>query len=270
MDKNKKTISYLKQEDLERIAEEHSQWSSDDISKVIDENYQARENKNDYLTVSTPFKMVVAGPSNSGKTYSLLNLIYKGHIYFDTLTIVSSTAKEQSEKFSLLEDLAEIFPNKFRFMSKPSSVKFKDYNKDKVNVVIFDDLQEATKKEEIEAFINCYTLGRHHGISPIFLAQDYYKVPIRIRSNSSHYMFFKTTSQKAINRFHLDIASDLEKEAFYRIYKAATEPQMDVKEWPYLVVDTTQKAACLRYRRNFKELLLTDELQQLPIANEIV
>lgn len=254
---------YMNVEELTKLAEEEVEWELENVSDVIDENYNKKDNKNDYLTLTTPFKLVICGPSNTGKTIALLNLIYKGHIYYDTLTIISDTAKEQTEKFSLLEDLAEIFPNKIKFYQKATQFKMKDYKNNKVNIVIIDDAQECTKKEEIENITNIFTKGRHNGISPIYLAQDFYKCPIRIRSNSSHYVFFKTTSKKSLNRMYLDVSADLDRDEWNALFEDATEPCQASNSYPFLVVDTTQREKCLRYRKCWKQIYKDEKLTSL-------
>jgi hypothetical protein len=260
----------LKQEDLEERAEENVEWDTgENIINTIDKDYERRENKNEFLTLSSPFKLVICGASNVGKTMAVLNLIYKGHIYFDTLTIVSFTARQQPEKYGLIEDLSQLIPSKFKMFDKPSQVKLKKYDKTKVNVVILDDVQELSDKTEIESAIQLWTLGRHYSIQPVWLGQDYYKTPLRIRSNSSHYMFFKSENKKSINRMYMDVAGSLEKDEFYELYKNATEPRGLNDEYPYLIIDTTQKTKALRFRRNWRELYMDDDMKNIKLDDNI-
>ena len=247
----KSKLKKLDKDDLEKIAQTKCDFNIEDIETVITGVERNKDNPHEELTFSHPFKAVVVGKSNSGKTVLTINLLMK-YLEYDTITIVSKTGHLQNQ-YSLFHDLSLIFPNKFKFKSSLASIKMKKFNKKLVNIVLIDDYQEGDKKEQ-QMFVELYTLGRHHGIHPIYLAQNFFKIPKNIRENVTQYVFFRTNSYREISTIRASVAGELEKTEFFELFRESTEPKTEDEDFPYLVIDTTKKSLGERYRKNFKEL----------------
>jgi len=247
----------LKNEDYKKlIAIEHDVDEIEDVERVFHEQCQ-NENlpQNSFMMPSYPFKMVIIGKSNSGKSVLVLNMLMK-HLTYDTITLIGETIKYQN-KYSIFQDMSELFPKKFILKDSVGQIKMTKYDKSLVNICLVDDAQESINSE-VEKFNELYTKGRHNGVSPIFIAQDFFKVPIRSRSNATIFIFFKLNSVKSITRIWREVASDLERETFIKIFLDATQPASGEK-FGFLVIDTEADCIELKYRKGFNRMLLIDE-----------
>jgi hypothetical protein len=235
----------LSNDDLKQlIAVEHDLSEIIDVEKVFNKSTDKdRYPTNGFLMPEYPFKLVICGPSNCGKSVLVLNMIFKFLVY-DTITIIGETVTQQA-KYKIFSDLAELFPEKFKMMPTVGKLKMKKYNKDLTNIVLIDDCQECSKSDE-KTFNELFTLGRHYNINSIFLSQDYYKTGIRCRANTTHFIFFKINSQKQINRIHKELAAELTKSEFLALFIDATQND---NEFSFLLIDTTAKSKEMRYRK---------------------
>lgn len=230
-------------------------WCINDVEKVIveEEKEQEEEDEANILLPKHPFRAIICGRSGSGKTIMTLNLLCKW-LKYDTIYIVCSTVKLQ-KKYELFCDLADIYPSKFKVIESMSNFSLKNVKKTNRNLILFDDLQELDNKN-LSRVNDFYVRGRHSNCSVIFLAQTFYKVPIRCRGSADIFVFFKVNSEKDKTRIHKDVCGDLDKEQFLTLFNEATEENEGAEPYSCFVVDTNEKKICMRYRKNFKSLYL--------------
>ena len=136
------------------------------------------------------FKMLICGPSNSGKTNILLHMLYE-LLEFDKIYLFSKNL-HQNKYQALLQDFAErINPQVgYEVIEAPGDeiIPLKELPMDNQKIVVFDDLVcESNQNSIINYFIN----GRHRNCCVIYLTQTFYKVPKDIRVNCSHFCIFK-------------------------------------------------------------------------------
>ena len=255
MPRKKQEKRIVKGDELEGLTVPEEEISVEDVEKVLNQGQTDLDDRpeNPWFTFKFPYKIVCVGKSFSGKTVLILNLLTK-YLYFDTLTIIGRTVQYQ-QKFDLFTDLAQLFPDKFFVHETIKEMRMRKYKKELVNFVLIDDAQEEDEKD-IRKFNHLYTAGRHHGICPCFIAQDYFKAPIRARANTSHFIFFRLNSLRNIRRIHQEIASDLHIDQFTKMFMDATEPSDD--DHSFLVVDTTAKTSTERYRKGLNQFYLGD------------
>ena len=105
-----------------------------------------------------PFRMVVVGSSDSGKTTMIMNLL-----------MGNKKAKENGERYILCNDVVLIG----KYLNEPSTV------------VIFEDLMNLSKKIQ-EQICDYFTGGRHNNISSIYVSQRFFAIPKTIRDNITY------------------------------------------------------------------------------------
>jgi GTPase SAR1 family protein len=247
----------VNKEDYKKIiALPHEIDDIEDVERVFHEHTQSDMHPNNaWLMPEYPFKIIICGRSNSGKTVLMLNMLMK-HLTYDTITLIGGTIQYQN-KYSIFSDMSELFPTKFILKDSVGKIKMNKYDKTQTNVIVIDDSQEAINSE-VEQFNSLFSKGRHHNINPVFICQDFFKAPIRARANTSLFILFKLTSVKSITRIWREVAADLEKDVFIRIFKEATQPESG-ERFSFLVVDTEADSIELKYRKGFNRLLLIDE-----------
>ena len=136
------------------------------------------------------FRMLICGPSNSGKTNILLNMIYF-LLEFDKIYLFSKNL-HQNKYQNLLQDFAEQINPKVGYevieAYDDEIIPLEELPADNQKIVVFDDLVcESNQNSIINYFIN----GRHRNCCVIYLTQTFYKVPKNIRDNCSHFCIFK-------------------------------------------------------------------------------
>ena len=172
-------------------------YAIDETSKKSSERMKGNKYSPD-----PPFRLLVCGGSNSGKTNMVINLMLgnklqrmfkgkKGNRYIknDDLVLIG---KHFEPKWQLS---FQIFANAYR-----EDITFKRISPDKIpditkfspersTVVVFEDLCAESKKVQ-ERIIPYFISGRHQNISSIYVSQKYTQTPKIIRENLSHLALF--------------------------------------------------------------------------------
>ena len=144
------------------------------------------------------FRMLICSPSGSGKTNTLMHMIYN-LLYFDKVYLYAKNL-EQSKYQNLME--------KFQPMSdevgydviearNDEIIPVEDLESDSQKIVIFDNyVCDKNQKPLVDYFIR----GRHKNCSVIYLSQSYYKTPKDIRLNCSHFSIydFPSANEKSL------------------------------------------------------------------------
>ena len=136
------------------------------------------------------FRMLICGPSNSGKTNILLNVIYF-LLEFDKIYLFSKNL-HQNKYQNLLQDFDEkINPKVGHDVIEAHGdeiIPLEELPTDNQKIVVFDDLVCEKNQNDI---INYCINGRHKNCCVIYLSQTFYKVPKDIRVNCSHLCIFR-------------------------------------------------------------------------------
>ena len=168
--------------------------------------------------IKIPFRMLICGNSGSGKTSTLMNLIYNMP---DTFKEIIICCKSKSEP------LYEYLEDKFR---KDKSVKIMEFGKDGLpdidkmdketqRLLVFDDLvNEKDQKQICEAFIR----ARKKNASLCYLSQSYYAVPKMIRNNLTYIIIKQLSSLKNLTMIMREYALGVDNKKMKEIYDDAT------------------------------------------------
>lgn len=160
--------------------------------------------------------MLICGSSNSGKTNLVLNMLCD-MMDFDTLTIISPSIYQP--KYKLFSELSKKH-QEIRTYSTVNDYDIELEDEEKTNVVIFDDLMNDSKSQP--SIVNTFSRGRHKNITVFYLTQSYFQVPINVRLNCTHYIFFNTGGEKVISRIFRDIVHEIDYNLFKKIYTEIT------------------------------------------------
>ena len=196
------------------------------------------------------YNMLIVGPTNSGKTGLLLNIILKFST-FDKLYIFSKHLHQP--KMVLLNDIFDKVREKtdedILFMSNtlddlPEPEELETSEKTQ-SLIIFDDM---ICEPNLTPVIDYWIRGRHIGLgcSCIFLSQIYTKIPRQMRLNTHYFCFFNTPNRMELNIINNDVNYELDKaECIKRFTKATSIP------YSFFFIDTKTTIPQLKYRRNF-------------------
>jgi len=161
-----------------------------------------------------PFRMLINGSSNSGKTNMEINLMLgdklqcmfngkKGDRYIrnDDLRLV---AKHFEPKWQLVQNSYKIFANApkpyredvtFKWILPDKIPDITKFSPERSTVIVFEDLCAEPKKVQ-ERIIPYFISGRHQNVSPIYVSQKYTQTPKIIRENISHLCLFRGSGSR--------------------------------------------------------------------------
>ncbi|GBC46925.2 hypothetical protein RIR_jg37641.t1 [Rhizophagus irregularis DAOM 181602=DAOM 197198] len=139
------------------------------------DEYTTDSRQGNEFAPSWPFRLAVAGSSDSGKTTMIINLL-----------MGDKKAKEDGERYILfVRDFFKEEEIPFTAVSHSEIPNVKDFNSTQATVVIFEDLMDAPKKTQ-DLITGFFTHGRHKNISCIYVAQRFFTIPKAIRENVNY------------------------------------------------------------------------------------
>ena len=208
-----------------------------------------------------PFRMLIIGPSVSGRTNTLLHLIQnlnkttpvdKIYLYVKDLSepkyefLINNRKNAGIKHFNITtafieysNDMNDVFTN------------IDNYNKQRKRkvLIIFDDMiADIMSSKNFEAiikelFIRCRKLN----ISIVFITQSYFRTPKNPRLNSTHYLIMKIQSKKELQNIAQENSGDIDFKDFLKNYKDYTS-----KPYSSMIIDTTVPSGHpMRFRKNF-------------------
>ncbi|EGZ27793.1 hypothetical protein PHYSODRAFT_469063 [Phytophthora sojae] len=160
------------------------------------------------LDIKALFRMVVLGPSFSGKNNLCMYILKHSPHVFAHLTIIARNPHQ--ELYEYLRDKLDGFITFADPDSLPSLVIIDDYSNDKL-------LQK-------NLFSHYYTRGRHFKLSTIFLSHSYFATDKMIRLNSEYVAILKANSKRDLQMVVKDFnIKGVDDRSIVYYYNKATE-----------------------------------------------
>ena len=240
---------------------------------MIDKNnnhiikYHSKQSKVEDVPI-LPMRSLIIGPSASGKTYLLNNLItniYKNcfervyifsqSIYLDrTYDPIKETQKEIKNEDLYFETFDEaalqnIINNHSRIIAKLKDEKSKEmYN---ICIVIDDFIDDRRISNNSKALNSLFIRGRHSFISTICLIQKYISVSPMIRLNVSALMIFKLKNMKDLNALLDETSALINKKKLLEIYEKAIEQKYNFL-YINLMADNINEMFFINFDKQFR------------------
>src|SRR5271154_395427 len=214
----------------------------ENFDQLIPNEYRPHYKQVHFLAPVWPFRLLMTGPSGSGKSNVLMNLVTK-YLYFDKLYLFCKDESEDKVKF--LQDYFSIIeiklkkdrriPEEYKIMTVSTKLEeipdIDKLNASQQHLFIFDDF--VTEKEiKQHKIADMFVRGRKRNISTIYITQSYFKTPKIIRLNCSYFCFFNIGSRKELQSICADHCGDIDKEEFYQMYK-----EISKEHYSFLVID---------------------------------
>jgi hypothetical protein len=182
--------------------------------------------------IAHPFTMAIHAPSRSGKSVVLSNFLYNEAFNFkkrfDKIIFISPTilidqtlqyARDDEDVVKIYEDdLLENLDNVLQTILAKQK-KEKDSEKPNATLIILDDCLAYLKNKSL-SYLS--TKNRHYNISLIMTTQYYKRLDPVIRANATHWLLFKTHTDKEHSTIVEDFNSFPEFEKQY--IHATSEP----------------------------------------------
>lgn len=199
--------------------------------------------------IKLPFRMIIAGNSGSGKTQTLLNLLYNMPDTFEKIFIV--TKNKDEPLYNYLEDKL----GKEGLTIKEGITELPDLDaldKEQNNLIVLDDLVNEPSKQQ-RPVCDYFIRARKKNCSIIYISQSFYAVPKLIRDNISYLIIKQVSSMKNLTMICRECSLGIEKQQLKKIYDDATQSKQD-----FLLIDL-EGDKDERFRKNFDEIYVLEE-----------
>ena len=184
----------------------------------------------------------ITGPSNCGKTNTLLALLTHPHgLKFENIYLYSKSLNQPKYKFlsQLIEPIEGIEYLSFHEHDTVISPDEAHPN----SIMIFDDIA-CEKQDNVKAF---YCMGRHKNVDCFYLCQSYAQVPKHlVRDNVNFLIVFR---QDDINLKHIyndHVTTDMTYQSFKNLCSSCWNDKHS-----FLVIDKEREINNGRYRKGF-------------------
>jgi hypothetical protein len=235
--KTKKVIDRFDSADITDFSSILNEYSSDDDMP----SYRQKH----HLMPSKTFRMLLVGPSGSGKSNLLINFLLK-FIDYDKLYVYSPHLHQDCYK--KLKHVLECVENETgeQILTMEANlddmVSPEDLNPHMQNVIVFDDLI-LSNKESQRKMTEMFVRGRHANCSCFYLSQMYHKIPRDIRLNSTHLCIFDVCNKREMSLLATELNTCMPRDEFINMYNLCTQEPFD-----FMYIDRENKH--FPYRRN--------------------
>lgn len=184
-------------------------------------------------------RCIITGPSNSGKTNVLFNLLFAPNgLVFENIYVFSKSLYQPKYKF-----LREVLPKEIGYYPADENENVIHPSKAKPHsIMIFDDIA-CERHDNIRAY---FAMGRHNNIDIFYLGQTYSRIPKQIvRDNSNFLILFKLDDMNLRHIYSDHVNTDMTYESFKKL---CCEAWKDNKGHGFLTIDKERDIYKGRYR----------------------
>lgn len=193
--------------------------------------------------IKLPMRMIIAGSSGSGKTQTLLNLIYNMPDTFEKIYICTKNKAEPLYEF--LEDKYK--NNGIEIMEFPDLPDLDSFDKTENSLVVLDDLCNETVKAQ-RPIADFFIRARKLNASLIYISQSFYQVPKLIRDNINYLIIKQVSSMKNLTMIMREFSLGINKDKLKEIYNDATKTKQT-----FLLIDLETNDKTKMFRKGLSE-----------------
>ena len=188
-------------------------------------------------------RAVFCGPSNCGKTNSLLTLItHPNGLRFENVYVYSKSLIQSKYRF-LKELLHPIDGVQYFSFSENDEVVAPD-NALPNSIIVFDDIA-CEKQDNVRAF---FCMGRHKKVDCFYLCQSYAHIPKHlVRDNVNLLAIFRQDEMNLKHSYEDHVNSDM---SFTHFKDLCSKCWSDDK-YGFLIIDKDRRMNGGRYRKGF-------------------
>lgn len=215
------------------------------FDKYCGEGLKTTERKHSEL-LPNHVRCIMCGPSNSGKTNVMLNLLFNPNgLRFENAYVFSKSLYQPKYKF--LEKVLTSLPNIGYFPFSENEQVPHPNEVEKNSVMIFDDVS-CEKQGNVR---NYFTMGRHNNVDTFLLCQTYSQVPKQlIRDNANFLVTFKQDETNLKHVYNDHVNTDMCYNNFKDVCARAWKDNNG-----FLVIDKESDLHNGRYRKGFDSVI---------------
>ena len=197
--------------------------------------------------------MLICGPTGSGKSNFITNLIVNMSDTFRQVIIVCKMVDER-----IYAMLKEKLKDALKIMTLNELPSLKNLEKPGQLLIVFDDFlcDSQTKLKDYIMY------SRKYNIMCAFLAQSYFATDKFIRQNISYLVLLSMTDARNTNLIAQTLGLSIEKHVVKSIIKNATKEKLNV-----LIIDISNGDVNRKFRRNWSDFYTIEDENGDPIEN---
>jgi len=180
---------------------------------------KASHGVNKLTGLSKLFRAVVLGPSMSGKTNMIFDLLKKSPSIYTHVHIIARNPEQP-----IFDYLREKLVGHITFYDPTEPPPTVDMIKENgLQLVVIDDYSND-KNLQKNIFSHFFTRGRHKGLSTIFLSHSYFATDKMIRLNSEYVFILRANSKRDLKMVLHDFPiRGVDESGLFRAYQEATK-----------------------------------------------
>jgi ABC-type dipeptide/oligopeptide/nickel transport system ATPase component len=216
-----------------------------DWYKKIPERFLLKTHNPHFEThhIKLPFRMIICGSSGSGKTQTLMSLIYNMPDTFENIYICAKNKDEPLYNF--IEEKLGKKGLKITEIDKDGLPDLDKLNKEEQTLIVMDDLVGEKNQKPMEQY---FLRARKKNASLVYITQSYYAVPKMIRNNMTYLIIKQISSMKNLTMIAREFDLGLPKETLTNMYKDATKEKQN-----FLMMDLEAPPRD-RFRKGFNDI----------------
>lgn len=216
-----------------------------EVTKVVGESENNGSRHGPLLPDS--IRAVICGPSNSGKTQTIINLLLSENgLKFENVYVFSKSLAQP--KYVFLEKVfAEIPEIGYHAFSNNQDILSPDQVQNN-SVMIFDDIANE-KQESAKLF---FSVGRHFNTDSFYLCQSYSQIPKHlVRDNLNLIILFPQDTLNLQNLYKSHVNADMSFKTFLFMCQQCWQ-----QKYGFLLINKDVEIRRGRYRRGFNSFIL--------------
>jgi type IV secretory pathway VirB4 component len=171
----------------------------------------------DVHKIKLPFRMIICGSSGSGKTQTLMSLIYNMPDTFENIFI--ATKNKDEPLYNYVEEKLGKKGLKIYEIDKDGLPDLDKLDKTQQTLIVMDDLVGEKNQKPMEQY---FLRARKKNASLVYITQSYYAVPKMIRNNMTYLIIKQISSMKNLTMIAREFDLGLSKDTLTSMYKDAT------------------------------------------------
>ena len=190
-----------------------------------------------------PFRVLIIGPSSSGKTNTLLHLINDLHP-IDKIYLYAKDIHEPKYEYlinSNSHDMNDVLDD----------INNYNKNRDKKVLIVFDDMiADIEYNKNFKRIIKeLFYRARKINVSIVFIMQSYFRALKDARLNSTHYIIIKINNKKELKRIAEEKSGHLDYKDFLEMYNYCTE-----EPYSFMTIDA-RPTATIPFKEKFDDII---------------
>ena len=198
--------------------------------------------------IKLPFRMIICGSSGSGKTQTLMSLIYNMPETFENIYICVKNKDEPL--YNYIDEKLGKKGLKITEIDKDGLPDLDKLNKEQQTLIVMDDLVGEKNQKPMEQY---FLRARKKNASLVYITQSYYAVPKMIRNNMTYLIIKQISSMKNLTMIAREFDLGLSKETLTDMYKDATKEKQN-----FLLMDL-ESPPDERFRKSFNDIYEIEE-----------